>query len=65
MKQGITLILCLLFLFLTHSAVQAAEMSNVWKYRAGNSPFDEIPDMDWLRSAMEDVCPASDPSWKR
>lgn len=59
MKRWLALFLCPLLLFLLQVPSEAAELSGIWKYREGNSPYDEIPDDAWSYSAMRD-----DPNWK-
>lgn len=52
MRRWVALFLCPLLLFLGQLSVHAAELSGAWKYRSGNSPFDEISDVAWVYSAM-------------
>ncbi len=58
MKRWLALFLCPLLLFLFQIPSEAAELSGIWKYREGNSPYDEIPDVAWAYSAMR-----NEPCW--
>lgn len=52
MRRWTALFLCSLLLFLLQFPVRAAEFGGTWKYRVGNSPYDEISDVAWVYSAM-------------